>query len=100
MGATIVRGAYWLAADMALDVRPGTTRILLRANASSDFGAVYSVEIHRKSGTSFSTIDASAGSGSSVRTGPGASSVTCTPVFRSSPRNDSLNVFTNALVAA
>jgi hypothetical protein len=62
--------------------------------------AVYSVEIQRKSGTSFSTIDASDGSGRSERTGPGASSVTCTPDFRTSPRNDSLNVFTNAFVAA
>src|SRR5271169_2313438 len=96
----MARGAYWLATDIALDVTPGTMRILLCAKASSDLRAVYSVEIQKKSGTSFSTIDASDGSGRSERTGPGASSVTCTPDFRTSPRNDSLNVFTNAFVAA
>ncbi|GAB4699328.1 hypothetical protein MOKP122_30740 [Mycobacterium avium subsp. hominissuis] len=85
---------------MALDVSPGTTRILLRPNASSDTRAVCSVEIHKKSGTSRSTIEASASSGRSVRTGPGANSVTCTPEPRSSPRSDSLNVLTKALVAA
>lgn len=96
----MARGAYWLATDIAFDVRPGTTRILLRSKAFSDTRAVCSVEIHRKSGTSFSTSDASDASGSSVRTGPGASTVTCTPEPRSSPRRDSLKVFTKALVAA
>ncbi len=96
----MARGAYPLATDMALDVTPGTTRILLRSRPSSDSFAVCSVEIHRNSGTSLSTSDTSPGSGDDVRTGPGASSVTCTPVLLSSPRSDSLNVLTNALVAA
>src|ERR1700752_271943 len=95
----MARGAYPLATDMAFDVKPGTTRILLRANASSDTWAVCSVEIHMKSGTNLSTSVASASSGRSVRTGLGASNVTCTPEPRSSPRIDSLKVFTNALVA-
>ncbi|SLJ83197.1 Uncharacterised protein [Mycobacteroides abscessus subsp. abscessus] len=62
--------------------------------------AVYSEETHMKSGTMRSTIDASAGSGASVRTGPGASSVTCTPVSFSSPRSDSEKVLAKALLAA
>ena len=85
---------------MAFDVTPGTTRILLRSNASSDCFAVYSVEIHRKSGISFSTSDCSCSEGNVSRTGPGASNVTFTPARLSSPRKDSLNVLTNALVAA
>ncbi|SKW40247.1 Uncharacterised protein [Mycobacteroides abscessus subsp. abscessus] len=85
---------------MALDVMPGTTRILLRSNAFRETRAVYSPLIHRKSGTTLSTIEASAGSGSTVRTGPGASNVTCTPVPLSSPRSDSEKVFAKALVAA
>ena len=67
---------------------------------SSEMRAVYSVSIHRKSGINRSTSDCSAGSGSSVRTGPGASSVTWTPESFSSPRRDSLKVLANALVAA
>src|SRR6185312_14276880 len=88
------------ATDIAFDVTPGTTRILLRSKPSSDSLAVYSVEIHRKSGISFSTSDCSAASGNVSRTGPGASSVTCTPARLSSPRSDSLNELTKALVAA
>ena len=100
IGVTIARGAYPLATDIAFDVTPGTTRILLRSMPSSEMRAVYSVSIHRKSGINRSTSDCSAGSGSSVRTGPGASSVTWTPESFSSPRRDSLNVLANALVAA
>ena len=91
---------YCPATDMPLLRMPGTTRILFSASASSETFAVYSLEIHRKSGTSLSTIEASAGSGASVRTGPGASRVTLTPLPLSSPRSDSEKVFTNALVAA
>ena len=83
-----------------MEVTPGTTRILLFSNPSSDSCAVCSTEIHRKSGISRSTSEASSGSGISVRTGPGASSVTCTPVFFNSPRSDSLKVLANALLAA
>jgi hypothetical protein len=97
---TIARGAYPLAIDIAFDVIPGTTRILLRSNASSDSLAVCWVEIHKKSGISLSTSDASAASGASARTGPGANSVTCTPDLSSSPRSDSLKVLAKALVAA
>ena len=53
------------------DVTPGTTRILLRSRPSSDSLAVCSVEIHRKSGISFSTSDCSSALGSVSRTGPG-----------------------------
>src|SRR3978361_1981605 len=100
MGATIARGAYPLAADIALDVTPGTTRILLRAKPSNETRAVYSVSIHKKSGINLSTRDCSSGLGNSVRTGPGASTVTCTPADFTSPRRDSLNVLTKAFVAA
>ena len=100
IGVTIERGAYPDATDIALDVSPGTTRILLCSKPSSEIRAVYSVLIHKKSGISRSTSDCSSGSGSSVRTGPGASNVTCTPELFSSPRSDSLKVLANALVAA
>ena len=56
------RGVYPDATDIAFDVTPGTTRILLRSNPSSEIFAVYSVEIHRKSGISFSTSDCSCSS--------------------------------------
>ena len=49
------------ATDIALLVTPGTIRILLRSRPSSDSLAVYSVEIHRKSGISLSTSDCSFG---------------------------------------
>src|ERR1700758_5333954 len=65
----MARGAYPLATDMAFEVNPGTTRILLRANPYSDNRAVCSVEIHRKSGTSLSTSEAAVSSGRAVRTG-------------------------------
>src|SRR5690348_6029027 len=100
IGVTMARGEYPDATDIAFDVTPGTTRILLRSKPSNDCRAVYSVEIHRKSGISFSTRDCSASWGSASRTGPGASNVTCTPARLSSPRSDALNVLTNALVAA
>src|SRR5258708_12069217 len=96
----MARGEYPLATDIALDVRPGTMRILLRSSPSSDSLAVYSVLIQRKSGISRSTSDCADWSGSSVRTGPGARRVTCTPVPFTSPRSDSLNVFAHALVSA
>ena len=53
----MARGAYPLATDIALDVTPGTTRILLRSRPSREMRAVYSVSIHRKSGISRSTSD-------------------------------------------
>ena len=58
-GATMPRGRYWLATDIAFPGMPGTTRILLRPNASNPTFAVYSAETHRKSGTSLPTAEAS-----------------------------------------
>jgi hypothetical protein len=94
------RGMYWLATDITFEGMPGTTRILLRPNPSNDTFAVYAAETHTKSGTNLLATDSSTDSSIPVRTGPGANSVTCTPELRSSPRNDSLKVFRNALVEA
>ena len=43
----MLRGRYWLATDIAFAGMPGTTRILLRPNASNDTFAAYSAETHR-----------------------------------------------------
>src|SRR5699024_1650599 len=58
--------------------RSGHDAHLVAARASSETRAVYSVSTQRRSGTSRSTKVLSSSTISSVRTGPGASSVTWT----------------------
>lgn len=80
--------------------RSGTTTRLSRPAPSSAATAISSGVIQIASGVVSSTPLIPAVSLNSVRTGPGQTAVTVTPVPRASVRIASLNESTNALLAA